>query len=122
VYNRNHLAGTVTDGYFSQVALSKVVNSSNDWNPWSLGQSAAFNAAIVPAKYVGPTLSGTSESNTVDAKISGDVWQLPAGTMQYAAGYQWSNGKLTTNPSPRSSRVTSRAWAVPRRRSIARER
>ena len=99
VYSRNKLQGTVTDGYFSQVALSKVVNNSDDWNPWSLTQSPAFNAAIVPAKYVGPTLNAVSESNTIDAKISGDLWQLPAGTMQYAAGYQWSNGSLTTNPS-----------------------
>ena len=54
---------------------------------------------LVPAKFIGPTFAGTSDSNTIDAKISGDVWQLPAGPMQYAAGYQWSKGTLTTNPS-----------------------
>jgi iron complex outermembrane receptor protein len=100
VYNRNHLQGTVTDGYFSQVAFAKAVAASNDYNPFSLSQSAAFNTSIIPAKYVGATLAGTSDSNTIDAKISGDLWQLPAGPMQYALGYQWSDASLTTNPSP----------------------
>jgi iron complex outermembrane receptor protein len=99
VYNQNKLNGTVTDGYFSQTAYAQIVQGSNDWNPWSLSQSPAFNAKLPAAKYVGPTLTNTAESNTFDAKISGDIWQLPAGPMQYSAGYQWSKGKLDTNPS-----------------------
>ena len=100
VYNRNHLQGTVTGGYFSQVEFAKAVAASNDYNPFSVGQSAAFNASIIPANFTGPTLAGSSESNTIDAKISGDIWQLPAGAMQYALGYQWADASLTTNPSP----------------------
>jgi len=100
VYNRNHLQGTVTGGYFSQVEFAKAVAASNDYNPFSVVQSAAFNASIIPANFTGPTLAGSSESNTIDAKISGDIWQLPAGAMQYALGYQWADASLTTNPSP----------------------
>jgi len=45
--NESKLAGTVPDGYFSQVAFTRVVNApGSDYNPWSLQQSAAFNSAL----------------------------------------------------------------------------
>ena len=90
----------MTDGYFSQTEYAKIVQGRNDWNPWSLDQTQAFKDAIVPAKFFGPTLAGTSDSNTIDAKISGEIMQLSAGPLQYAAGYQWSDGNLKTSPSP----------------------
>ena len=101
--NRNKLEGTVTDGYFSQVAFSQVVNDlTNDYNPWSLTQSQSFNdtLAAAGAKYVGPTLNAKSTANAVDGKISGDVMQLPAGTLQYAAGLQYRKEKFELDPAP----------------------
>ncbi len=100
-YNENELDGTVTDGYFSQVGFAKATQlPGSDWNPWSLNQSKAFNDAIASAKYVGGTLSGKSTNTVVDATLSGDIMQLPAGALQYAAGYQYRAEDLTQTPAP----------------------
>jgi iron complex outermembrane receptor protein len=100
-WNQNKLKGTVTDGYFSQVGFAKATQDPNsDWNPWSLTQSQAFMDAIAPAKYVGDTLSGTSQSINFGATLSGDVVKLPAGTMQYAVGYQYRDESLEQTPAP----------------------
>jgi iron complex outermembrane recepter protein len=101
-HNQNKVAGSVTDGYFSQVAFARVVNSpTSDYNPWSLTQSAAFNAALAAsgAKYVGPTQDSKSTSDAVDARVSGDIARLPAGALQYAAGVQARQETLETIPS-----------------------
>ena len=98
--NESKLAGSVIDGYFSQVAYARIVQGSNDWNPWSLTQSAAFNAQLPAAKYVGPTLNAKSTSNVVDAKVSGDLFKMPEGASQYAAGVQYRQESYVTSPAP----------------------
>ncbi|MBL8324308.1 MAG: TonB-dependent receptor [Rubrivivax sp.] len=101
--NVNKLKGAVTDGYFSQVAFARVVNSpTSDYNPWSLTQSAAFNSALAAsgAKYVGPTLDAESKSTSLDGRLSGEVASLPAGPLQYAVGLQAREESLVTSPSP----------------------
>jgi iron complex outermembrane receptor protein len=101
--NRNKLEGTVTDGYFSQVGFSRVVNDlTNDYNPWSLTQSQAFNDTLAAqnVKYAGPTLNAKSTGNGIDGKLTGDVMQLPAGMLQYAAGVQYRKEKLDLDPAP----------------------
>jgi len=97
--NQNELKGTVTDGYFSQVAYAKAVQLSNDWNPWSLTQTPAFNSSIAGAKYVGKTQDAKTTSNGFDGKLAGDVFKLPAGVIQYAAGLQYRAEKYQTDPS-----------------------
>ncbi len=100
-WNQNELEGTVTDGYFSQVGFARATQDPNsDWNPWSLNQSAAFQQAIASAKYVGPTLSGKAKAFSAQATLSGDVVQLPAGMMMYAAGYQYRDESLEQTPAP----------------------
>ena len=97
--SKYQLTGTVPDGYFSQVKYAKAVQSSNDWNPWSLTQSDAFKAAIAPAKYTGSTQDGTTESKVLDAKLAGDALQLPAGAMAYAVGVQFRDESYVSRPS-----------------------
>ena len=98
--NESKTAGSVTDGYFSQVAYAKIVNApGSDWNPWSLNQSAAFNAQLPGAKFSGATLNAKSKSDVLDAKLTGDVFSLPAGTVQYAAGAQGRKESYVTTPS-----------------------
>lgn len=97
--NKYELTGKVTDGYFSQLAYAKAVQDSNDFNPWSLTLTDAFKAAIAPAKYVGSTLDGTSTSKVLDAKLSGDLFKLPAGSASYAAGVQHRKESFQTRPS-----------------------
>ena len=98
--NENKVSGTVPNGYFSQVAFARAVNDPNsDYNPWSLTQSAAFNAAAAAAKYTGATLNAKSQSTTADGKLSGEVVSLPAGPLLYAAGLQFRDEKLKLSPS-----------------------
>jgi len=100
-WNQNKMDGKVTAGYFSQVGFARATqDSGSDWNPWSLTQSAAFQALIAPSKYVGPTLSGKSQSYGLQATLSGDVTPLPAGMMQYAAGLQYRKESLVQTPAP----------------------
>ena len=97
--SKYELAGTVPGGYFSQVAYAKAVQSSNEWNPWSLTQTDAFNKAIAGAKYSGATLDGTVKSRIADAKISGDVFSAPGGMASYAVGAQFRDESFQTRPS-----------------------
>jgi iron complex outermembrane recepter protein len=100
-WNESKLEGTVTDGYFSMVGFARATQDpANDWNPFVLTQSQAFQNAIASAKYVGPTLDGTSESYGLQAVISGDVTPLPAGQLQYAAGYQFRRESFVNTPAP----------------------
>jgi iron complex outermembrane receptor protein len=99
-HNENKVDGSVTGGYFSTSEYAKAVQNSKDWNPWTLQQSPAFQSAIAPALYAGPTLSATSKSDTVDGKITGEAWKLPAGPMQYAAGASWTKGEAVSDPAP----------------------
>ena len=98
--NESKLSGSVIDGYFSQVAYAQIVQGSNDWNPWSLNQSAAFNAQLPAAKYVGPTLNAKSANKAIDGKITGDAFPMPGGQSQYAAGAQYREETYVNDPSP----------------------
>ena len=101
-HNKSTTSGTVPDGYFSQVAYAKVLSSpTSDWNPWSLTQSAALNAALAAAgaKYTGGTLEAATVSNGIDAKLSGDLWDMAGGKSQYALGAQYRREALETTPS-----------------------
>ncbi len=97
--NKYELSGTVPSGYFSQVAYAKAVNASNEWNPWSLTQTAAFNQSIAGAKYTGSTLDGTTKAKVLDAKLTGDLFSMPAGAVSYALGGQFRDEAFQTRPS-----------------------
>jgi iron complex outermembrane recepter protein len=100
--NKATTSGIVPDGYFSQVAYAKVINSpTSDWNPWSLTQSAAFNSALAAsgAKYTGGTLQAESTSTGIDAKVSGELFDMPGGKSQYAVGAAFRTERYATTPS-----------------------
>lgn len=102
-HNEAKTSGTVPDGYFSQVAYARYVSSAtSDWNPWSLTQSAAFNAGLAAsgAKYTGSTQDAKSTADGVDAKITGELGKLSGGPIQYAAGAAYREEKYTATPSP----------------------
>jgi iron complex outermembrane recepter protein len=101
-HNESKTSGSVPDGYFSQVAYARVINApGSDWNPWSLTQSAAFNAALAAAgaKYTGGTIESKSTADGIDGKITGELGKLPGGTVQYALGAAYRQEKLQTTPS-----------------------
>ena len=81
--------GKLTDGYYSQVALARVLNNpANNWNPFAPGgiQDAALTAKLQGAKYIGPTITGKSKSTGADATVTGTLMDLPAGPLQLATG------------------------------------
>ena len=100
-FNQSKVHGSVPGGYFSQVAYARTIQQSNDWNPWSLTQSDAFNQALVDngVAYTGDTLRAKSIAHVVDARVSGELASLPAGPLMYALGVQGRIEKLTLNPS-----------------------
>lgn len=97
--NRNWLQGRTLSGYFSQTQYANAVSNNNEWNPWSLTQTAGFQQAIAPANYVGPTLRAQTTSNGIDAKLSGETFQAPGGTALYAAGVQFRGEEYALDPS-----------------------
>ncbi|MFZ6771716.1 TonB-dependent receptor [Undibacterium sp. SXout7W] len=100
--NESKLTSSVTTGYFSQVAYAKIINDPNsNWNPWAAGgvQTGALAGKIATAKFSGDFLSATSKSNTLDAKLSGDLIKLGDIQTQYAAGIQSRRETYTTAPS-----------------------
>lgn len=87
--NESKTEGSLSDGYFSQVALARIINDpANNWNPWAPGgiQDAALTQKLQSAKYVGPTLTGVSKSTSVDGKVAGTIMEMAAGPLQIAAG------------------------------------
>ena len=102
-HNENKVAGKVTAGYFSQVAFVKALNDpTSDYNPWAPIQSAAFKQLLADnnAIYAGKTLGATSKSDSLDGKISGDLFAMGGGAAQYAAGMQTRKENLKLDPSP----------------------
>ena len=45
-HNENKVEGRVVAGYWSQVGYARLIQQSNDWNPWSLVQTDRFNAQL----------------------------------------------------------------------------
>jgi iron complex outermembrane receptor protein len=81
--------GRLTNGYFSQVGLARVLNDpANNWNPFAPGgiQTPELTAKLQSAKYLGPTISGRSKSTGADATLTGTLMDLPAGPLQLATG------------------------------------
>ena len=87
MFNESKTEGSLTEGYFSQVGLANVLNSS-DWNPWAAGgeQTPAITSQLKATNYVGPTLTGRSAQYSVDGKASTSLMELPGGPLQVATG------------------------------------
>jgi iron complex outermembrane receptor protein len=99
-YNENKLEAKVADGYFAMSAFAAATQMpGSDWNPWSQTQSQDFMNSIASARFVGTTLDAKTSATSLDGTLSGDVMKLPAGMMQYAAGYQYRKEDFTQTPS-----------------------
>ena len=98
-YSESRLSANVLDGYFSMSGYAAATQApGSDWNPWSNTQSQAFMDAIAPARFVGTTLNNKTSLTTIDGTLSGDVFKLPAGMMQYAGGYQFRRETYQQTP------------------------
>ena len=114
--NESKTEGALTDGYFSQLAFAKIINSSN-WNPWAAGgeQDAALTSQLKTANYVGPTLTGLSRQISLDAAASRALIQLPGGQVQVAvgAGFRKEKYKIDVPPILGSGDIAGLGGATP---------
>lgn len=88
-YGEAKTAGRVIDGYFSQLGLARVLNNpASNWNPWAPAgkQADALTAQLQSAKYIGPTIGGSSNLTTLDATTSTKLIEMTGGPMQMALG------------------------------------
>jgi iron complex outermembrane receptor protein len=78
------------DGYVNTAAFYKVLGSGIV-NPWSLdgSQTQAAKDAIEATKYRGAFQTGKTTLTQVDGTVSGELFQLPAGKLAMAAGFDF---------------------------------
>lgn len=101
--NKSELSGTYTGGVFSVTDYNRIINDpANNWNPWIAGgvQTGALAEKLKAAAYIGPSLNATSKNRGLDGRLSGELFTLPAGSLQYAAGLQTRKDTLQRNPAP----------------------
>lgn len=102
--NESKLSGGYTGGVFSVTEYNKIINDpANNWNPWAPGglQTGALADKLKAAQYIGPSLDGKSSNKGLDAKLTGDLFSLPAGPALYAVGVQAREERLVRVPAPK---------------------
>jgi len=99
----NHNSSAVTEstqqGYQSQVALVQLLSNNNAFNPFTQYQTPSLAAQIYATNYVGPMVSSTLSTDSLDAKISGDLFKMPHGMASYAVGTSFKNENMDLMPS-----------------------
>ena len=60
----------------------------------------AIADAMAATNFVGKVFDGKSKSSIVDAKISGEIFNMPAGKAALAAGVQFENDDFSQTPAP----------------------
>lgn len=95
---QSKVASSLPDGYFSMSKFAQIVNSRNDWNPWTTAdkQTDGFKQAIQASKYSGKILDTESFYHSIDAKLTGPLFNAPAGKAMYAVGAQFSKSGYNT--------------------------
>ena len=106
--NESKVAGTYTGGVFSVTEYNRIINDpANNWNPWAPGgaQTGALADKLKAAQYIGPSLNGQSKNKGLDAKLSGELFSMPAGAALYAVGLQARDENLVRVPAPRPGKM-----------------
>lgn len=100
--NQSKLKSTVTNGYFKQAEYVQIINQTNSWNPWAadgLGSAALAQQLKDGAGFVGKSLGGKSKSDSIDAKLAGEIFDLPSGPVSAALGAQTRKDTFILDPS-----------------------
>ena len=98
-HNSSDVSESTQQGYSNQVALVKLLSNNNAFNPWTQYQSPALAQQIYGTNYVGPMIHSTLSNDSLAARISGDLYPLPAGMAKFAVGAVVTDEKLDLNPS-----------------------
>ena len=98
-HNVSDVTETTTGGYQSQVALVKLLSNNPAFNPWAQFQTPALAEQIRATNYNGQMVNSTLTNDAINARISGDLVQLPAGMAKFAVGASLADESLKFNPS-----------------------
>ncbi|CAN5161507.1 TonB-dependent receptor [soil metagenome] len=101
--DQSEVAGSVIDGYFSQLALARALNNTTDtWNPWSLGgvQPANVAAEVAKAKYIGPTTGGKFRTTAWDGHVSNAIGNLAGGSIELSVGGEFRKQRFEISSPP----------------------
>ncbi|MFA9216787.1 MAG: TonB-dependent receptor domain-containing protein [Sphingomonadaceae bacterium] len=98
-HNASEVSENTLQGYQNQVALAKLLSNNNAFNPWAAQQSPELAKQIYATNYVGAMIHSTLTNDALNARISGDLYQLPAGMAKFAVGASLANEKLDLSPS-----------------------
>ena len=96
-YSLNRARDTYTDGWLSEKKL-KAALLTGLINPFAGGQDATGQALLNSAKILEDVRQSKGSTKAVDAKISGEVLQMPAGPLAMAFGAERRIEKLSDNP------------------------
>ena len=98
-HNSSDVTERALGGYSSQSAIVGLLSNNNAFNPWSQYQSPELAAQIRGTNYIGPVMSAVLRNDALNARISGELFQLPAGAVNFAVGASMSDENLSINPS-----------------------
>lgn len=99
VHNVSDVSESTQGGYQSQLALAKLLSNNNAFNPYAATQTPALAAQIRATNYNGPMINSQLSNDAIQGRVSGDLYQLPAGMAKFAVGGSISNENLNLNPS-----------------------
>jgi iron complex outermembrane receptor protein len=98
-HNSSNVSEDTVSGYQSQLALVKLLSNNNAFNPWAAQQSPELAKQIYATNYVGNMINSTLTNDALNARLSGDLYQLPAGMAKFAVGASFTDEKLDLTPS-----------------------
>jgi iron complex outermembrane receptor protein len=97
-HNQSDVTERTLNGYQNQVDLIQLLNSSA-FNPFTQYQDPALAAKIRATNYIGPIINAVLRNDALNARISGELFQLPAGAVSFAVGGALVDENLSINPS-----------------------
>jgi iron complex outermembrane receptor protein len=98
-HNSSDVTERTMQGYQNSTQLVSLLSNNNAFNPWTQYQSPALASQIYGTNYNGPIINAVLRNDALNAKISGDLFKLPAGTVSFAVGASLMDENLSVNPS-----------------------
>jgi iron complex outermembrane receptor protein len=98
-HNASDVTENTSSGYQNQVALVKLLSNNPGFNPWAQYQSPDLAAQIRATNYNGEMINSTLTNDSLAARVSGDLYKLPAGMASFAVGASITDENLKFSPS-----------------------
>jgi len=98
-HNQSDVTERTLSGYQSQVPLIQLLSNNPAFNPFTQYQDPALAAQIRATNYIGPIINAVLRNDALNARISGELFQLPAGAVSFAVGGALVDENLSINPS-----------------------